>query len=96
MGLCLDVIIRDNSNGSMGLQDVKTNFKIKYGKDKSFNDDELFGEITNDLSLETGIFFEKYVVGPEKIPYNEIIVQSRILVKGILLKNRFGTRFRLF
>jgi predicted metalloprotease with PDZ domain len=83
IGLCLDVIIRDNSNGSMGLQDVINKLVLKYGKDKSFNDDELFGEITSMTSPETGIFFEKYVAGPEKIPYNEILSRVGISVKGI-------------
>ena len=45
IGMSLDIIIREESNGQQGLQDVINKLLVKYGKDRSFKDDELFGEI---------------------------------------------------
>lgn len=73
IGLCLDILIREESNGSQSLQDVINTLISKYGKDKSFKDDELFDEITLMTSPKIGEFFDKYVSGPNSIPYEQFI-----------------------
>lgn len=73
IGLCLDILIREESNGSQSLQDVINILVEKYGKDKSFKDEELFGEITSMTSPKIGEFFNEYVSGPNVIPYDEFI-----------------------
>ncbi|MBL8007534.1 MAG: peptidase M61 [Ignavibacteria bacterium] len=83
IGLCLDILIREESGGSMGLQDVINKLLLKYGKQNSFKDEELFGEITELTSPKIGEFFNRYVEGTEKIPYGEILGKIGIKVESI-------------
>lgn len=72
IGLCLDILIREESNGQMGLQDVINKLQEKYGKDRPFADDDLFTEIEILTSPKVKEFLDRYVGGPERIPYGEI------------------------
>jgi predicted metalloprotease with PDZ domain len=81
IGLCLDILIREASNGRQGLQDVINSLLKKYGKDKSFKDDELFGEIEALTSPKVREFLDKYVAGPGRIPYSEIFEKIGLTLK---------------
>lgn len=72
IGMCLDILIREESDGQQGLQDVINKLLIKYGKEKSFKDEELFGEIEILTSSKVREFLDMYVAGPNRIPYGEI------------------------
>jgi len=73
IGLCLDIIIRQESDGKQGLQDVINKLTEKYGMNNPFKDEVLFGEIESLTSPAVGEFFRRYVSGHERIPYNEIL-----------------------
>lgn len=75
IGMCLDILIREESNGQQSLQDVINSLIQKYGKDNPFKDDELFGEIEALTSPKIGEFLNTYVSGPNKIPYDEIFAK---------------------
>lgn len=72
IGMCLDILIREESNGTQGLQDVINKLLEKYGKDKSFKDDELFTEIELLTTPKVREFLDLYVGGPNHIPYVQI------------------------
>lgn len=72
IGMCLDILIRSETNGETGLQDVINVLLQRYGKDKSFKDEDLFREFTELTSPKIGEFFQKYVGGPERLPYKDI------------------------
>ncbi|HYC85971.1 MAG TPA: peptidase M61, partial [Chryseosolibacter sp.] len=72
IGLCLDIKLRKLSNGAYGLQNLMRDLSKKYGKNKAFEDDKLFEEITRMTYPEIGTFFEKHVNGPEKLPLKEV------------------------
>lgn len=71
IGMALDIRLRELSNGQMGLLDLMKKLTEKYGKDKPFEDEELFEVITQLTYPEIGEFFETYVSGTTPIPYNE-------------------------
>jgi predicted metalloprotease with PDZ domain len=71
IGLCLDVLLRDLSNGKYGTQQLMTDLAKKYGKDVSFKDDALFDEITKLTYPEVRTFFKKYVEGNMVLPLKE-------------------------
>lgn len=71
IGMALDIRLRELSNGRTGLLDVMKQLTKKYGKDRPFEDDELFNVITELTYPEIGEFFETYVSGTTPIPYNE-------------------------
>ncbi len=68
IGLCLDVLLRDRSNGKYGTQNLMADLAKKYGKDKSFKDEDLFDEITAMTYPEVRTFFKDYVEGNKILP----------------------------
>lgn len=72
IGMCLDVKLRQLSEGKYGLQNLINDLSKKYGKSKAFEDDKLFDEITSMTYPQIGEFLNHYVAGPEKLPLKEI------------------------
>lgn len=69
IGMCIDIIIREKSNGERGILDLMKKLSKEYGVNKPFNDDELFGKITELTYPEVGEFLTTYVSGKTPIPY---------------------------
>lgn len=82
IGLCLDVLIRKESDGNQGIQDVINKLTAKYGMNNPFKDEVLFAEIENLTSPKIGEFFRRYVSGHERIPYNDILSNVGIEVES--------------
>lgn len=72
IGFCLDVLIRELTSGEKGLQDIINRLLEKYGKDKPFKDDELFGDIEALTGPSIGDFLRKCVGGTEPLPLEKI------------------------
>jgi len=71
IGMCLDIYLRDLSDGEYGLKDLVAELSDKYGKDKPFKDDELF-DVMAELSYpEVKEFMQTYVAGTSQLPYEE-------------------------
>jgi len=73
IGMCLDIQLRKLSTGKYGMQNLVADLGKKYGKDKAFNDPELFDEITKLTYPEIGTFLTTYVAGKTPIPYADIL-----------------------
>jgi predicted metalloprotease with PDZ domain len=71
IGMCIDIIIREKSNGERGILDLMQKLSKEYGPNKPFNDDELFAKITSLTYPEVGEFLNTYVAGPTPIPYSD-------------------------
>jgi predicted metalloprotease with PDZ domain len=69
IGMCLDIIIREKSNGERGILDLMQKLSNEYGVSKPFNDNELFAKITALTYPEVGDFLATYVAGTTPIPY---------------------------
>lgn len=72
IGLCLDIKLRQLSDGKYGTQDLMKDLAKKYGKDRSFVDDSLISDIVKLTYPEIGDFFQKYVIGGEPLPFAEV------------------------
>ena len=81
IGMCLDILLREQSNGSVGVKDMMKLLSKEYGKDKSFKDDELFDKIAELSSPEIRQFFTKYVEGAEELPFEELFTKVGISYK---------------
>ncbi len=68
VGLCLDIRLRELSDGKMGTQDLMLQLMKKYGEGKYFKDDDLFDEITQMTYPEIRTFFRDFVEGTQPIP----------------------------
>jgi predicted metalloprotease with PDZ domain len=71
IGMCLDLIIRENSNGKKGVLDLMQKLSNKYGSKKAFNDDDLFEIVTKLTYPEVKTFLETYVSGTTPISYEK-------------------------
>lgn len=94
IGMCLDIQLRYYSNGNYGTQELMKDLSKKYGKTKSFNDDDLFNDIEKLTYKEVRYFLDNYVAGPKPLPYKEIFamvglnytdkrIEERITLGGI-------------
>jgi predicted metalloprotease with PDZ domain len=72
IGMCLDIKLRELSEGKYGMQNLIADLSKKYGKSKPFQDAKLFDEITALTKPEIGEFLKTYIGGPEKLPLKEI------------------------
>lgn len=70
IAMCIDIEIREKSNGTRGILDLMQKLSKEYGSKKPFNDAELFAEITRLTYPEIGEFLNKYVSGTTPIPYD--------------------------
>lgn len=73
IAMCLDLKLLNLSDGKYNLRDLMLQLSEKYGKNKAFDDEELFDEITKMTYPEIGEFFNKYVKDAEKLPIKEML-----------------------
>ncbi len=79
IGLCLDVYLRHYSNGKYGTQDLMRDLAKKYGKDKSFNDEDLFNDIEALTYPEIGNFLRTYVGGKKPLPLEDVFDKAGLI-----------------
>ncbi|MES2574664.1 MAG: peptidase M61 [Bacteroidota bacterium] len=84
IGMCIDIIIREKSNGERGILDLMQKLSKEYGVSKAFNDNDLFAEIIKLTYPEVGDFLKTYVAGPTPIPYDTYL--AKVGVTKISLK----------
>lgn len=76
INLCLDIKLRELSKGKYGVQNLVFELLDTYGPHRSFDDDELFDEITKICGYkEIRSFFNKYVEGSEPLPLKELLLK---------------------
>ncbi|WP_222982002.1 peptidase M61 [Flagellimonas meishanensis] len=72
IGMCIDILMRENSEGNRSLKSLMKELSNKYGKNKPFVDNNLIEEITERTYPEVGEFFQTHVVGTTPIDYDKI------------------------
>ncbi len=72
IGMCLDIMLRYYSNGQYGTQELMKDLSKKYGKNISFNDEDLFNDIEKFTYKEIRIFLDNYVAGSKPLPYQNV------------------------
>lgn len=69
IGLSLDLLLLEQSQGKYRLMDLMQDLAKEYGKTKPFKDDELFDKIEEITGFpKVGDFFKKYVAGSKRLP----------------------------
>ncbi len=68
IGMCLDIILLDLSDGAYSTRNLMKDLGKKYGIDKSFNDKDLFNDITSLTYPEIGEFLNKHVGAMNRFP----------------------------
>lgn len=73
IGMCLDILLRHCSNGKYGTQNLMKDLAGKYGKNKSFNDADLFNDIEKFTYPEIGAFLRDHVGGHVPLPIADVL-----------------------
>ncbi|RDC62114.1 M61 family metallopeptidase [Adhaeribacter pallidiroseus] len=72
IGLALDLKLRELSNGKYGVRNLMNSLAAAYGKQKAFNDEELFDKIAGLTYPEIREFFRQFVEGNKPLPYTDL------------------------
>ncbi|WP_420551448.1 peptidase M61 [Tenacibaculum aiptasiae] len=73
IGMCLDIILREETDGKYGLRDLMRDLSNKYGQHKPFKDDEIIAEIVKMTNPKIGAFFANHVEGATPIDYTKYL-----------------------
>ena len=71
IGMCIDILMREESNGQRGILALMKELSKKYGVDKPFEDDKLIDEITAMTYPSVGQFLKTHVEGTTPINYTK-------------------------
>lgn len=75
IGMCIDIIIREKSNGERGILDMMQKLSAEYGAEKPFNDEDLFDKIVSITYPEVGAFIKTHIEGTTPINYDEFFAK---------------------
>lgn len=78
IGMCLDILLRDLSDGKYGTQNLMKDLSTKYGKNKSFKDEDLFNDIEKFSYPQIGNFLRRHVQGTAPLPIKDILYKVGI------------------
>jgi predicted metalloprotease with PDZ domain len=70
IGMCIDILMRKESDGNRSMLSLMKELSAKYGKEKPFEDDKLIAEITAMTYPSVGEFLKTHVEGDVPIDYN--------------------------
>ena len=90
IGMCLDILLRDLSDGKYGTQNLMKDLSTKYGKNKSFNDEDLFNDIEKFTYPQIGDFLQKHVGGKIPLPMAEILAKVGINYSKEIITSEFS------
>ena len=68
--MCIDILMREESNGQRSMLSLMKELSLKYGKNKPFEDDDIIKEITGLTYPSVGEFLKTHVEGNTPIDYN--------------------------
>ncbi|WP_405206835.1 peptidase M61 [Aquimarina sp. LLG6339-5] len=71
IGMCIDILLREESTGNRGILSLMKELSLKYGKNKPFEDDKIIEEIVAMTYPSIGEFLNTHVVGSTPINYND-------------------------
>src|SRR5690606_12999509 len=69
IGMCMDIIIREQSQGEKGILWLMKELSQEYGMDKPFKDDELFDNIVALTYPQVKAFIDNHIKGEQPIDY---------------------------
>jgi len=90
IGMCIDIMLREESNGHRGILSLMKELSMKYGVNKPFEDDKLIDEIVAMTYPSLRDFFDRHVIGTEPIDYNEFFNKVGLKVeKGAKIETNY-------
>ncbi|WP_178988849.1 M61 family metallopeptidase [Winogradskyella schleiferi] len=71
IGMCVDILMRKESDGNRSMLSLMKELSAKYGKEKPFEDDKLIADITAMTYPSVGEFLKTHVEGDVPINYDD-------------------------
>ena len=78
IAMCLDITIREKSNGERGILDLMQKLSTEFGSLKPFSDEVLFDKIVALTYPEVATFLNTYIDGETPIPYDEYFAKMGV------------------
>ncbi len=82
IGMCIDILMREASNGNRGILSLMKELSLKYGKNKPFEDDKIIEEIISMTYPSVGEFLNTHVIGTTPINYDDFFNKVGLTVKN--------------
>ena len=89
IGMCIDIIMREESNGTRGILSLMKELSLKYGKNKPFEDDKLIDEIVAMTYPSLRTFFDNHVIGTTPISYDVFFEKVGLEVSESIVETNF-------
>lgn len=89
IGMCIDILLREESNGNRGVLSLMKELSNKYGKNKPFHDDALIEEITAMTYPSIGTFLKAHVVGTTPIDYGKFFAKVGLKYTTSMVKTNY-------
>ncbi|WP_103867359.1 peptidase M61 [Aquimarina sp. I32.4] len=89
IGMCIDILMREESGGNRGILSLMKELSLKYGKNKPFDDDKIIDEIITMTYPSVGTFLKTHVVGKTPINYKEFFDKVGIAITSEKVKTNY-------
>ncbi len=89
IGMCIDILMREESNGERSMLSLMKELSSKYGKNKPFDDDTIISEITKLTYPSVGEFLKTHVEGTTPIDYNTFFNKVGLGIENGKVKGNF-------
>ncbi|WP_452226965.1 M61 family metallopeptidase [Lacinutrix cladophorae] len=89
IGMCIDILMREESNGNRSMLTLMKELSAKYGKNKPFNDDTIIDEITAMTYPSIGTFLKTHVEGTTPIDYNMFFEKAGLAFEESKVKTNY-------
>lgn len=83
IGMCIDILMREESNGTRSMLSLMKELSVKYGKNKPFEDENLIEEIAEMTYPAVAEFLDTHVVNGTPINYDLFFSKVGLVEKGI-------------
>jgi predicted metalloprotease with PDZ domain len=89
IGMCLDILLREESKGSRSILSLMKELSNKYGKNKPFVDDTIIKEISEMTYPSVADFLSTHVVGDTPIKYSMFFEKVGLVFKTDTVETNF-------
>ncbi|WP_425076898.1 peptidase M61 [Psychroserpens sp. S379A] len=89
IGMCVDILLREESDGHRSMLSLMKELSSKYGVHKPFEDESLIEEIVGMTYPSVGEFLNTHVIGETPINYSEFFQKVGLIFKETRIETGF-------
>ncbi len=89
IGMCIDILMREESNGNRSMLSLMKELSAKYGKNKPFVDENIIDEITAMTYPSVGNFLKTHVEGTTPIDYKAFFTKVGLKMGSSKIKTSY-------